>query len=69
MDEAVSQSAVLLRDAEVQAQFNDYYYDYSAPAVKDAGLLAEPVKPQMQQPKAEKQEGEPVAASDVHIAA
>ena len=31
MDDVIKQAALLLRDDEVQAQFNGYYYDYTVP--------------------------------------
>ncbi len=69
--EAVIQNAVFLRDAEVQAQFNDYYYDYTAPSLKtDLEALAEPAKKtapeEKQQPP---QDGAPVSLQDLNIVA
>ena len=64
MDDAVAQSAILLRDAEVQAQFNDYYYDYTTPPAKSQLV---PIADDKKVP--EKKEGEQISPSDVHIAA
>ncbi len=71
MDDAVIQSAVLLRDAEVQAQFSDYYYDYTAPSLKtDLGALAEPAKKTAPEEKQQApQDGAPVSLQDLNIMA
>ena len=34
LDDNVKQSMLLLKEADIQAQFNDYYYDSSLPQYK-----------------------------------
>jgi hypothetical protein len=68
MDDAIAQTSILLRDAEVQAQFIDYYYDYSMPVTKSQ------LVPLTDDKKAAttatvKKEGDQISPSDVHIAA
>ncbi len=64
------QSAVLLRDAEIQAQFADYYYDYTAPSMK-----MEPISLSETERKETKKDVEPqadqqtIGPADVHVAA
>ena len=54
----------MLRDPEIQAQFADYYYDYTIPSSKlDALSLAEADK------KEAKKEVEVISTADVHVSA
>ena len=63
MEDAVAQSSVLLRDAEVQAQFSDYYYDYVSPTKSPLVPITDDKKVTV------KKDGDQISPSEVNIAA